>query len=178
MQKTGPHIPVSYAARDARTIGEMFTTRCVRSGPLPAILEKRNGAWITTTWSEFYHQAAQVAQGLIDAGLKRGDRVAILGPTQASWAIYDMGSQLAGMVSFGVYPKQTVEQIGYLLDHSDAKVVFVEGEGELENVLTAVSKNALVTPSSPIGSGTTSSRNSAPSLTSKSSQRVGPSTSA
>ena len=104
MLKTGPNIPVSYAALDATTIGNMFTARCLRSGPLPAILEKKDGSWVSTTWREFHHLASQVAKGLWNAGLSQGDRVAILGPTQAPWAVYDMGAQLAGMVSFSSKP--------------------------------------------------------------------------
>src|SRR5215831_4463703 len=41
------------------------------------------------------------------------------------------------MVSFGIYPKQTPEQIRYLLEHSEAKVVFVDEQAELDALLEA-----------------------------------------
>ncbi|HIE70349.1 MAG TPA: hypothetical protein EYP98_09280 [Planctomycetes bacterium] len=44
---------------------------------------------------------------------------------------------IAGMVSLGIYPKQSVEQIRYIIAHSDAKVVFVDDEDEAANVLEA-----------------------------------------
>lgn len=140
MLTTGPHIPVSYAAQNARTVGDMFRLRALRTGPIPAMFEKPHNSWEATTWTEFYASAAKVAKGLIDRGLKRGDRVAILGATKAAWAVYDMGCQLAGMVSLGIYPKQSVEQVQFLLDHSDARVVFVDSKEELETVLKAAGK--------------------------------------
>jgi long-chain acyl-CoA synthetase len=138
MLHTGPHIPVSYTARDARTLADMFTHRAARSGPIPAMFEKQHNRWVPTTWEEFYESAAAVAKGLVDLGLKRGDRVAILGATRGPWGIYDMGCQLAGMVSLGIYPKQAPNQIKYLIDHSDARVLFVDSVEELDNVLRSV----------------------------------------
>ena len=43
----------------------------------------------------------------------------------------------AGLVSFGIYPKQAPEQVRYLLEHSEAKIVFVDEPKELETVLAA-----------------------------------------
>jgi len=137
MLETGPHVPCVYVANDATSVGDMFRLRCERSTSNPAIYEKRGGRWAKTTWSQFYDHAAKVAHGLLELGLDQGDRVAVLGPTQAKWAFYDMGAQLAGMTSFGIYPKQAVEGLEYLLDHSDAKVIFVCEETELKNVLEA-----------------------------------------
>jgi long-chain acyl-CoA synthetase len=115
----------------------MFRRRAEVSRHKPAIYEKSGGRWQATTWGEFYRKASAAARGLTAIGIGRGDRVAILGPTQAPWAIYDMAAQLVGAVSFGIYPKQSVEQIRYLLEHSEARAVFVDEAGELDNVIAA-----------------------------------------
>ncbi len=137
MSTTGPALPVQPTAPRARTVGEMFWLRAARSATRPAILHKVDGRWQTLSWADFYARAAQVAKGLRDAGIRPGERVAILGPTQPAWAFYDLGAQLAGAVSFGIYPKQSPEQVRYLLGHSEAKLVFVADPEELETVLTA-----------------------------------------
>ncbi len=124
-------------AESARTLGEMFWLRVARSATNSASFEKVDGMWKSTTWQEFLDAAAKVAHGLIELSLERGDRIAILGPTQPAWAIYDMGVQLAGMVGVGVYPQQSVAQVRYLFEHSESKVVFVFGRDELETVLEA-----------------------------------------
>jgi len=63
--------------------------------------------------------------------------MAILGPTSAEWVYHEIGGQLAGLVTFGIYPKQSVQQIRYLLEHSEARWVSVAEVAELENVLEA-----------------------------------------
>ena len=138
MLRTGPHIPVSYTAKDARTVGDMFSLRAARSGPLAAMFEKNHNRWEPTSWTGFYEAASAVAKGLLELGLKKGDRVAILGATRAQWSVYDMGCQLAGMVSLGIYPKQSPDQIQYLVNHSDTRVLFVDSAQELTNVLKGV----------------------------------------
>ncbi len=132
----GPHVPVHGTASASHTIGEMFRLRVARSATSPAFFEKRSGRFEPVTWDEAYRSARAVARGLI-ARCRPGDRVAICGPTQVPWATYDLGAQLATMVSFGIYPKQTVEQVRYLLDNADARVVFVDEVEEIETVLAA-----------------------------------------
>ncbi len=134
----GPHVPVQRVAAQSRTIGDMFRRRAERSRSRPAMYEKRGGAWEPITWGDFFSGAAKVARGLRDEmSLAAGERVAILGATRAAWGTYDLGAQLAGMVSFGIYPKQAPEQVRYLLQHSEARVIFVESEDELDTVLAA-----------------------------------------
>ena len=137
MFELGPSVPVRHTAPAARTVGEMFWLRAARSASRPAFAHRPGAEWQVMDWADVHGRAARVAKGLLDLGLAPGDRVAILGPTQPAWAIYDLGAQLATMVSFGIYPKQTPEQIRYLLENSEAKVVFVDELAELDAVLEA-----------------------------------------
>ncbi len=151
MLETAPHAPVTYASKSAKSIGEMFRTRVRWSGSMPALYEKRGGdgirgqpdsvrpsaTWHKTTWTGFYDDARRVLAGLLAAGLTKGDKVAILGETKRAWAIIDMGAQLGGYVSYGIYPKQPPEALRYLIEHGDAKAVFVDSAAELERVLEA-----------------------------------------
>jgi long-chain acyl-CoA synthetase len=137
MFELGPDAPVHTVSSSARTIGEMFLLRCARSASMPALFHKPGATWQPIAWSEFQERAARVARGLRGLGLARGDRIAVLGPTQPDWAVYDFGGHLAGLVPFGIYPKQSVEQVRYLLEHSEARAVFVDEKAEVETVLAA-----------------------------------------
>ncbi len=137
---SGPQIPVAPICREARTVGDLLTVRAGHSPTHPALFFKKTPAtskWEQLTWADFDYKARQVAHGLLEAGLKPGDTVAIIGPTLPAWCIYDMGALLAGMVTVGVYPKQSPEQMHYLLEHSDAKIVFVDGATELTTLFEA-----------------------------------------
>lgn len=137
MLTTGTHVPATFLANDSRTLADLFARRVERSGEVTAFFGKEVGRWIATTWRAFDRLAAQVAAGLVELGLEPGDRVAILGPTQAPWAYYDIGAQIAGCISLGLYPKQSADQLHYLLEHSEARVVFVADAEEMESVLEA-----------------------------------------
>lgn len=139
MFELGPEIPTQPTSPRARTVGEMFWLRAARSATRAALHHKPSGPWETLTWGEVYASATRVAKGLRELGLSAGDPVAVLGPTQPPWAIYDLGAQLLGLITFGIYAKQSVEQVRYLLEHSEAKAIFVDGEEELETVLEASS---------------------------------------
>jgi len=133
----GPHVPARHLASRAHTLPELFRLRCATSASAPAIYERQGSTWAPMSWAGFFDEARRVARGFAAIGVKRGDRIAVLGPTKSPWAIYDMGAQLIGAVSLGIYPKQTAEQIRYLLQHSEAKVILVDGQEELESVLAA-----------------------------------------
>ncbi len=134
----GPHRPVESVASEARTLGDVLRRRARVTPSRAAHFTKAvDGVWRRTHWEGFLHAARNMAAGLIELGLEPGERVAILGPTRAEWAFQDFGAQLAGLVSVGVYPMQSPEQLRYLLEHSETRVIFVSGEAELTNVLEA-----------------------------------------
>jgi long-chain acyl-CoA synthetase len=137
MLQTGPHQPSVMLAAQARTLADLFTQRVASSSARPAWFTKASGQWVPTTWSQFGDASDRLAAGLIDLGLEPGDRVAILGPTRPEWAIQDMAAQLAGCVSLGIYPHQSMEQVHYILAHSGARVIFVADAHELATVLEA-----------------------------------------
>src|SRR4051812_25279899 len=144
MIPTGPQIPIRRISSEASSLGDLFRRRARATPVAPAIYEKRGETWDRTTWGAFYERARRAARGLVELGVEKGDRVAILGPTRLPWGVLDMGAQLASAVSFGIYPQQTPEQIRYLLEHSEAKVVYVDGEDELTRVLAAAHDLATV----------------------------------
>jgi long-chain acyl-CoA synthetase len=138
MIPTGPDTPVRRITPAAQSIGDMFRRRARATPSAAAIYERRGDTWERLSWGGFYDRARRAAAGLVSLGVERGDRVAILGPTRSPWAVMDMAAQLVTAQSFGIYPQQTPEQIRYLLEHSEARVVYVDGAEELANVLVAV----------------------------------------
>lgn len=136
--------PVSTVAEEARTMGDVLRRRAADTPEATAHLEKRVGRWEAMTWKEYYQLTARAAHGLRELGVGLGDPIAILGPTQVPWAVWDLAGQLLGAVTIGVYPKQSPEQVRYLLQHSESRVVFVADEEELSTVLDALSEPSSV----------------------------------
>ncbi len=139
-----PHEPANSVAGEARTLGEVLRLRAADTPDAVASFQKQGNEWHKDTWRDLFNQARRVASELVDLGLEIGERVSILGPTHIDWGVYDFGAHLAGLVTVGIYPHQSVEQMRYLLEHSESRVVFVADEAELATVLAAVEGNERV----------------------------------
>jgi long-chain acyl-CoA synthetase len=133
----GAHVRVQTVAEEARSIGDMFRLRARRSASRPSCFYKRDGRWQRMSWTELYDQARRVAHAFHEMGLAPGEVISVLGPTSVPWAAYDLGAQLLGLCSVGIYPHQSVDQVHYLLQHSESRVVLVDSEEELQTVLQA-----------------------------------------
>ena len=92
------------------------------------------------TWSEWYDASRKFAAALIDAGVQRGDRMAILAANRPLWPIADLGALLAGVVSVGIYPTSASSQVIEMLVDSEAKVLIVDSEEQVAKVLVSGDK--------------------------------------
>jgi long-chain acyl-CoA synthetase len=72
--------------------------------------------------------------GLIDLGVERGDKVSILANTRPEWTYCDFAALSAGAVVVPIYQTNSPEECQYVLENSDAKVVVVEDEEQLEKI--------------------------------------------
>lgn len=132
-----PHRLSEGIANQARTVGDVLLRRAEATPDRPSLFAKTGGVWAPISWAGAAERARSVARGLLDLGVEIGERVAILGPTQPLWNDFDFGAHFVGAVSVGIYPMQAADQVRYLLEHSESRVVFVSGEDELATVLEA-----------------------------------------
>ncbi len=95
------------------------------------------GDWRAVTWGAFAAQIRSMALFLGTAGLMSGDRAAIFAPNRVEWMSAALAIQAAGGVMVPVYAANTPEQAAYVVQHSDAKVVFVDTPALLARVLEA-----------------------------------------
>jgi long-chain acyl-CoA synthetase len=82
-------------------------------------------AFRTFTWKEAIGEARRMATYLRSRGFEPGSRVAILSKNCAWWFLSDLAIWMAGYVSVPVYPTLTADSVKAILDHSEAKLVFV-----------------------------------------------------
>lgn len=127
--------PAEYIARRAKTVGDMFLKRVERDGDRPAFYFKEGGEWQAVGWNTFAKRAGAIASYLMGLGLQIQDKVCVVGSTSPAWCYCDVGGLLAGAVTLGAYPTLTPKQLGYILDHADTKVAFVEGLEEVNKIL-------------------------------------------
>jgi long-subunit acyl-CoA synthetase (AMP-forming) len=92
----------------------------------------------TYTWGESADAARRMASALQDLGLKPGDKVAILAKNSAEWFLADIAIAMAGLISVPIYPTAGPETIAHVMQHSEAKAVFVGKLDDPDSVATAI----------------------------------------
>jgi long-chain acyl-CoA synthetase len=122
----------------APTLPAMLARQVAERGDRLALRFKEHGIWHRVTWRQYGAAVDAVAAGLLAFGLRAQENVAVIGDNRPEWLYCHLGIQTAGGVTVGVYPTSAPEQIRYLLDHSEARLIFVENEEQLDKVLAIV----------------------------------------
>jgi len=104
---------------------ERFTTKFTGRN---ALAEKVGGKWKFYTSEDYSQIAHQFALGLLELGLKKGDKIMTVTNNRPQWNFVDMGMSMAGMVHVPVYTSMNTEEYAYIMDHSDAAMVIVSDQ--------------------------------------------------
>lgn len=118
-----------------KSIPVTFVEKCRERGERIAMRHKHYGLWKEISWMEYYRQAAYVTHALMDLGVKPGDFVGIIGENCPEWLYMDMGIQMAGARTVGIYTTSAWPQVQYILQHSECKVLFAENEEQVDKWL-------------------------------------------
>ncbi len=122
----------------ATTLPELFVEQVAARGDRLAIRYKEYGIWHRVSWSQYAADVERVAAALLAFGLRPRENVAVLGENRPEWLYCHLGIQTARGVTCGIYPTSAPDQIKYLLGHSEARLLFVDNEEQLDKVLTVV----------------------------------------
>ena len=118
-----------------KSIPATFMEKSRERGERIAMRHKEYGLWQEISWNEYYRQAAYVTHTLMSLGVEAGDFVGIIGENCPQWLYMDMGIQMAGARTVGIYTTNSWKEIQYILEHSECKILFAENEEQVEKWL-------------------------------------------
>ena len=96
------------------------------------------GEWHHWTWSETATQVRKMAAYLKSLDLPANSKIATLSKNCAHWIISDLAIMMAGHVSVPLYPNLKSESITQILEHSEAKLLFVGKLDDYESMRPGV----------------------------------------
>lgn len=94
----------------------------MRRGPAPALITPDE----VVSYDELHARSRRVAALLHDAGLRRGDGVALVLPNRREFLEITWGCQLSGLYYTAVNTHFTADEVAYVIADSDARAVFVD----------------------------------------------------
>jgi len=119
------------------TIPKLFVRQCKKYGKdKVAMREKEFGIWIPFTWQNYYDNVKHLSLGMVSLGLKRGDKVAMIGDNRPEGLWAEMAAICAGGVGVWLFQDCMMDEVKYIIDHSDSKFFVGETQEEVDKALS------------------------------------------
>jgi len=110
-----------------------------------AIREKEFGIWQSVTWKGYYENVKSFALGLYDMGFRRGHKLCYMGDNRPEGLYSELAAQSLGGAIVGVYPDSHLEQVEYIINHSDSSFVVAGDQEQADKALAIKEKVPNVT---------------------------------
>jgi len=118
------------------TIPKLFLSQCKRYGTTKvAMREKEFGIWRPYTWQDYYDNVKFLCLGMVALGLKKGDKVAMIGDNRPEGLWAEMAALCAGGIGVWLFQDCMMDEVKYIIDHSDAKFFVGETQEEVDKAL-------------------------------------------
>ncbi len=119
--------PLLVTVDRGKNLNDLLAKR-VSSAPHGALMERQgvDGQWVKITAAEFNKEVEAVAKGIIASGIGPGERVGIMSRTSYEWSLLDWAIWAAGAVSVPLYETSSAEQVEWIVNDSQVKLIFAE----------------------------------------------------
>lgn len=141
-----------------KILPEIFLKQVAKYGSSRAALRyKSGGQWKEHSWSDYFNQVEKVARGLKKVGVNSNDKVCLLSSSCPEWLFICLAVQCLGAYLVPIYPNNTPEQVKYIVQHSEARVLFAQDQMQLSktegwrNQLSNLEKTILLFGDPPAG---------------------------
>ena len=119
------------------TIPKLFYSQALKYGESRvAMREKEFGVWRPISWQRYFDEVKALALGLVSLGLEDGDKVAMIGDNRPEGLWAEMAALCARGVGVWLFQDCLIEEVRYIVDHSDTKFLFGEGQEEVDKALS------------------------------------------
>jgi len=104
-------------------------------GDRVALRRKDFGIWQNYTWKDCYQQVKELCLGLVDLGLKPGDKVSLIGDDEPEGFWAEAAIQAAGGALVAMWSDSIPSEVAYIINHSDSKFVIAEDQEQVDKLL-------------------------------------------
>ena len=113
----------------------LLETACRYGDGKVAMREKEFGIWRPLTWRRYLEEVRFLAMGFRALGLGAGDKVALIGHNRPEGLWAEMAVLSLGGVVVWLYQDALLDEVQYVVDHSDARFLIGEGQQEVDKGL-------------------------------------------
>ena len=121
-------------ATGTRTIARLWQDTVGRNPAGTAYLVEDADGWRAVSWTDAARAVDELAHGLLELGVRKGDAFAILASTRMEWVLFDFALALVGGVTAPIYANSSGRDAAYVVQHSEAIGVLCEDEEQRAKV--------------------------------------------
>lgn len=119
------------------TIPKLFLSQCKRYGKNKvAMREKEFGIWIPFSWQDYYDNVKYLSLGMVSLGLKKGDKVSMMGDNRPEGLWAEIAAMCAGAIGVWLFRDCMMDEVKYIIDHSDTAFFVGETQEEVDKALS------------------------------------------
>lgn len=126
----------SVSAGQADTFPKLLQRNARERGSRVAFRHKDLGIWQSWNWGQVADEVRAFAKGLQALGLKRGEKVAIVGYNRPKLYWSMCAAQWLGAVPVPVYADSVADEMAYVLDHAEAVFACVQDQEQVDKILS------------------------------------------
>jgi len=117
------------------TVPHLLCERARREPDSIAFRAKKLGIYRERSWRDYALLVSRAARALQSLGLKRGERIAIMGDVCEEWMICDLAAQSLGAVSYGIYPTASPAEVEFQMRDGGVSIFIAEDQEYIDKIL-------------------------------------------
>lgn len=114
------------------TVPRVFKANALSEPERLALQVERDGKEIEWSWGRYYKEARSFAKATIALGMRERGAANIIGWNAPEWFIAFTGTILANLIPAGVYTTNSPEACLYVAENSEAQIIVVENQTQLQ----------------------------------------------
>lgn len=99
-----------------------------------ALAKKENGKWVNYSIQKYIEITDYLSYALIELGIKKNDKVAIISNNRPEWNMLDMAIMQVGAITVPIYPTISKEDYRYIINDCGVKLIILEGASILQKI--------------------------------------------
>jgi long-chain acyl-CoA synthetase len=117
-----------------QTLAELFLVTAEHDKP-DCLLHKVGARYVPISTAELVDRVRRLTAVFLRDGIRPGDRVALMAENGPHWPTIDFAALCSGAVLTPVYPTLSGEDAAYVINDCDARMLFVQGQDRLQQLL-------------------------------------------
>ena len=101
-----------------------------------ALAYKKDNQWRKFSIQEYTELTDNISYGMLQLGIKRGDKVGIVSGNRPEWNMLDFAVMQIGAVSIPIYPTISQSDYRHILNHAEMHMIVFEGKGLSQKLQT------------------------------------------